>query len=121
METEIASELSQRFNGPFSLRLILQPVMALLFAIRDGRADAKAGAEPYLQSILMRPGTRRETIASAWVSVGKVLIIAFCLDVAFQVVSGNGLRIVEAGFMALLLCALPYTLMRGPAARFSWR
>ncbi|MEM8729015.1 MAG: hypothetical protein AAGF79_03775 [Pseudomonadota bacterium] len=117
METEVAAELSQRLNGPFSFRLFVQPGMALLFAILDGRDDARAGAEPFVKSILVRPGTRWETIASAWASMGKVLVIAFCLDIAFQLVAGIDLRIMEAVFMAILLCAVPYSLMRGPAAR----
>ena len=49
MGTDVASEIAQRVNGPFSLQLPLQLYMALLFAIRDGRKDAKSGANPYLR------------------------------------------------------------------------
>ena len=118
METGIANEIAERFNGPFSLRLFLQPSMALLFALRDGRKDARDGADPYIWSLLFRPGLRRKTIASAWAAVAKVMTIAFVLDCAFQFATARSIAVGEAMFMALLLCAVPYTLMRGPAARF---
>ena len=118
MEGDVATELSQRLNGPFSLRLILQPCMALLFAIRDGRKDAASGASPYLRTLVSQPGERRETLASAWTSLSKVLTIAFVLDCAFQYATSGNISVLEAVLMAFLLCAIPYTLMRGPAARF---
>ena len=117
MEPDVGSELAQRISGPFSLRLVLQPCMALLFAFRDGRQDAKSHAPPYLHSIFFRPDARRETIVSAWESVGKVMTIAFILDCAFQFVSARHISIVEALVMAFLLCAVPYSLARGPVAR----
>jgi hypothetical protein len=121
METDIATGFAERLNGPFSLRLLLQPSMALMFAIRDGRKDALTGANPYLNSILFQSGQRRDTIKSAWASVGKVMIIAFILDGAFQFATGRSISIIEAAGMAALLCAVPYTLMRGPAARIALR
>jgi hypothetical protein len=121
MEADVATELTQRINGSFSLRLILQPCMALLFAFRDGRQDAKDGASPYLQSVHFQPRERRETFASAWASVGKVMTIAFVLDCVFQFVSAGNISVIEALIMALLLCAVPYTLARGPAARLMRR
>lgn len=121
MESELTNELVQRVNGPFSLRLLLQPTMAVLFALRDGRADAQAGVEPYLSRIFFRPGQRRETVASAWASVGKVLVIAFLLDIAFQLATGGGFSPIESAVMASLLCSIPYTILRGPSARFFMR
>ncbi len=117
MEPDLAPNIMERLNGPFSLRLFLQPCMALLFAFRDGRKDARDGADPFIWSLLFRPGLRRETIASAWTSVGKVMIIALVLDCAFQFATARSITATEAVFMAILLCAVPYALMRGPAAR----
>ena len=117
METELVTNLTERLNGPFSLRLFLQPSMALLFALRDGRADAKAGADPYLWRIFFQHGLRRQAIVSAWASLGKVMTIAFVLDCAFQFATARSIAVGEALIMAILLCAVPYTLMRGPATR----
>lgn len=118
MENELATELTQRWNGPFSLRLVLQPTMAALFALRDGRQDAASGSAPYLQRIAFQATERRSTIASAWAAIGKVLVIAFILDSAFQFATDGSFRVLQSIAMALFLCALPYTLLRGPAARY---
>ena len=118
MESELATELTQRWNGPFSLRLLLQPTMAILFALRDGRQDAASGAAPYLHRVAFNASERRSTIASAWSSLCKVLVIALILDSAFQYATDGSIRFIQSGAMAMLLCALPYTLLRGPAARY---
>ena len=119
MEPELGTNLIERLNGPFSLRLLLQPTMALLFAMRDGRKDAKAAATPYLQALIsQQTDGRRETLSSAWASLSKVMTIAFILDCAFQHATTGSIALLEAIAMALLLCAVPYTLIRGPVARF---
>ena len=84
VDPEIGTNLVERFNGPFSLRLFLQPTMALLFAIRDGRKDAAQDAMPYLSALMGEKDERRQTLASAWASLSKVLVMAFVLDCAFQ-------------------------------------
>ena len=61
---------------------------------------------------------RRQTIASGWASVGKFMTIAFVLDCAFQFVTARSIAVGEALILAILPCAVPYSLMRGPAARF---
>jgi hypothetical protein len=45
--TRIWTDLVARLTGPFAFRFILQPVMGLIFAWRDGVQDAKAGRPPY--------------------------------------------------------------------------
>ena len=121
MDPEVGTNLAERLNGPFSLRLFFQPTMALLFAIRDGRKDAASDAEPYLRALMGEKDERRETLASAWASLSKVMVMALVLDCAFQYATGGSIRIIEAVLIAGFLCAIPYTLMRGPAARFAKR
>lgn len=121
MEPEIGTNLVERLNGPFSLRLLLQPTMALLFAIKDGRKDAATDAAPYLTALMGEKGERRQTLASAWASLSKVLVMAFALDCAFQFATGGSVHPIEALLMSGILCAVPYTLMRGPAARIAKR
>ena len=45
------------------------------------------------------------------------MTIAFVLDCAFQFATARSIAVGEALIMAILLCAVPYTLMRGPTAR----
>jgi hypothetical protein len=53
--TRIWTDLVGRLSGPLTLRLFLQPVMASLFALRDGVRDAPAGRPPYLWTIFSEP------------------------------------------------------------------
>ena len=48
--------LLARIDGPMSLRFILQPLVALFFAFRDGRKDARAGRPPYFWALFTDPG-----------------------------------------------------------------
>lgn len=121
MESDVATELTQRVNGPFNLRLLLQPTMALLFAIRDGRKDAKDGSDPYLRRLMGGKTERREAVSSAWASLAKILIMAIVLDSAFQFATEGNVQFVQAIGIACLLCILPYSVMRGPAALFAGR
>ena len=41
--TRIFENLIDRVSGPMKFRLILQPLMATIFAIRSGLKDAKEG------------------------------------------------------------------------------
>src|SRR5215470_7898532 len=41
--TRFWSELVGRVHGPFSFRFLLQPLMAMLYATRDGIVDARQG------------------------------------------------------------------------------
>lgn len=121
MESDVATELAQRVNGPFSLRLLLQPTMALLFAIRDGRKDAKDGSVPYLRRLKGGKSERREAISSAWASLVKILVMAVVLDSAFQFVTEQQVHLIQSIGIACLLCFLPYSVMRGPAAVIAGR
>jgi len=37
------NDFGARVTGPLSFRLLMQPTMAITFAVRDGLKDAKAG------------------------------------------------------------------------------
>jgi hypothetical protein len=47
MLTRLWENLGGRIGGPMSLRLLLQPTIATILAIRSGLADARAGKPPF--------------------------------------------------------------------------
>ena len=75
-------DLIDRVSGPMKFRLVLQPMMAVFFAIRSGLEDARAGKPPYFWSLLHDPAHRAEMLETGWKSVAKVLVLALLLDVA---------------------------------------
>ena len=48
--TRIVENMASRVTGPMKFRLVLQPLMASIFAIRSGLADARTGKPPYSPS-----------------------------------------------------------------------
>ena len=120
MESFFSSYLSDfvnRFNGPLHLRLFLQPLMAILFAVRDGARDAREGRSAYGWTVLTDPGQRRYLLESGWRGIFKVFVVAYVLDVVYQLMVWRGLKPFEALLTAVVLAVLPYALLRGPANR----
>jgi hypothetical protein len=76
--------LFARFNGPFHFRLIVQPLMASIFAVLDAIKDARLGKPAYFWSMLTSPENRKGLIKSGWKRVGKIFILAVILDVVYQ-------------------------------------
>jgi len=101
-----------RLDGPLHFRFILQPLMAALLAIRDGRRDAHAGLKPL--RLMTDPAQRSQVLMSGWKSVGKVFVIALVIDAAYQVKVFRWFYLVQALMVATLLAVVPYSLLRGP-------
>ena len=71
MWTRAGMHLIARVSGPMKFRFMLQPLVASVFAIRAGLADAKTGKPPYGWALLREPGHRNEMLKNGWKSVGK--------------------------------------------------
>ena len=116
--SDFLSGLSDRLHGPMHLRLFLQPLMACVFALRDGKKDALEGKSPYFWGLFTEPEHRHERLQSGWKSIGKIFIVAVILDLVFQVLAFHELRLGGGAIWAgIVLALLPYTLLRGPFKR----
>ena len=114
----IAGDLIDRIYGPMKFRFLLQPSMAIAFAIRDGIKDAQAGRDPYLFSLLFKAGQRKALLHEWWMAMWRVLLLAFVMDVIYQVIVLHWVYIGEALIVAPMLAFTPYVLTRGPVCRF---
>jgi hypothetical protein len=114
----IGTNLVDRVTGPMHFRVVLQPVMAAIFAFIDGRKDAKAGNAPYFWSIATDPTHRNEMIRNGWKSVGKIFILAIVLDAIYQFIEQHFIYPGELIIVAFLLAILPYLILRGLVTRF---
>jgi hypothetical protein len=119
--TRIFENLVDRVSGPMHFRFILQPLMAVIFAVKDGMKDAREGRVPYFWSIFTDSGHRRDLLRSGWKSVGKIFIIAMILDAVYQYIELRWFYPVEALLVALSLAIIPYVLLRGPVNRLTPR
>jgi hypothetical protein len=117
----IAENMVNRVSGPMRLRLILQPTMAVIFAIRSGLQDARSGKRPYFWTLATDPTARAELLKDGWKSVGKVFIAALAVDVVYQVVELRFVYPGEAVIVAFLLAIVPYLILRGLVTRLMSR
>ncbi len=108
-----------RVHGPMSFRFIMQPLMAIIFAVIDGKKDALAEHMPYFWAIFTNSAhrKRKELLKSGWKSVGKIFIVALILDGVYQLITVRWFYPGEALVTAFILAIIPYVLLRGPANR----
>jgi hypothetical protein len=116
-----AGNMVDRVSGPMKFRLLLQPTMAALLAIRSGLKDARAGKPPYFLTIATDRTARAELLRDGWKSVGKVFVLALALDVVYQIVELRFVYPGEAIIVALLLAIVPYLVLRGLVTRLMSR
>lgn len=111
--------LTGRLHGPLTIRLILQPVMAAIFAVRAGLADARQGRHAYFWALFANAAERRELLKSGWKDVAKVFTFAVIMDLIYQIIVFRRIYPVEALCVAAILAFLPYLLLRGPVNRIA--
>jgi hypothetical protein len=111
--------LYARVTGPMNLRLIIQPAVATILAIRAGLRDARQDRAPFFWAVLWNPAHRRELLRQGWKDVGKVFVLATILDVVYQLIVHRGVYSLELLITAVTLAIVPYLLVRGPISRIA--
>jgi hypothetical protein len=115
-------EIAARPSGPFAFRFYIQPLMALIFATRDGIRDAKVGAPAFFWAMFTKHGNeRRQLVGSGWHSIRRVFFFAIAMDVIYELVVLRGLRPLQGLITAVVLAIVPYTFARGPVNRIARR
>jgi hypothetical protein len=117
----IWEHLAGRLHGPLTLRLVVQPLVACILAIRAGLRDARENKPAYFWAVVSNPAHRRELIREGWKDIAKVFILAVVLDVVYQFIQFRALYLGEALLVATLLAIIPYLLVRGPVTRLAKR
>jgi hypothetical protein len=117
--TRLWNDLIGRIGGPMSFRLVLQPAMALIFAIRDGLKDAREGRPAYFYSLFTEPENRRSRLREGFKAVARVFVFAIVMDMIYQVTVLRWFYPLQALIVAFVLAFLPYILLRGPVNRIA--
>ena len=112
-----------RVHGPFAFRLVLQPLAAAIIACRAGWRDAWAGRPAYGWAILTNSVERHELLREGWRELARVFIIAFLVDLIYEVIVFHEIYPGQSLIVAALLALLPYPLIRGSVNRIvgRWR
>ena len=113
------TDMLARVTGPMKFRLVLQPLMASFFAIRDGLRDAHTGRRPYFSKIATDSTVRKQAFAEGWKAVGKVFLLAVVLDVVFQLWVLKAVYPFQTFLVAVILAIVPYLILRGITNRLA--
>lgn len=120
-EARVSSSLWEmligRIEGPLTPRLVIQPAMATLFAVRAGLKDARDGRPAYLWKVFTNSTYRYELLHHGWKDVRIVFLGALLLDCAYQWIVFRQIYLGQAVLVALFLAIIPYVLIRGPVNR----
>jgi len=106
-------------DAPMKFRLILQPVMAVIVAIRSGLRDAKSGKPPYFWALFTDRAHRASMLKDGWKSIGRIYILGIVMDVIYQIIVFRRFYPVETLVVAAVLAVVPYLLVRGPVTRIA--
>jgi hypothetical protein len=115
----IWGDLLGRIDGPMSFRLIVQPLVASVLAIRAGLNDARTQRAPYFWTILLNPGKRPDLVRNGWKDVAKLFTVAMALDVIYQFIAIRWVYPGEVVIVAIVLALVPYVLLRSLANRLA--
>ena len=109
----VLEHMIDRISGPMEFRLYLQPLVAGVLAFRAGLKDAREGKAPYFWALWTQPSHRAEMLREGWKSVGNVVLLAWALDVVYQIIVLGFVYPGEALLVALALAIAPYLIVRG--------
>jgi hypothetical protein len=106
-------ELVGRDSGPLHFRLVLQPIVAAVLAIRAGIRDARQDRPAFFQAFVRRLHRPPLLLAELWKDIGRLFLIAIALDLIYQLIDFHTIRPGQSLFVATVLAILPYLIVRG--------
>lgn len=106
-------QIAARPGGPLTFRFILQPAMAAIAAIHDGRRDVRLDRSPYLRTILREPQHRVARLREGLNTTARIILLGMVTDVVYQIIVLDRFYPGEAVIVALILAFFPYVVLRG--------
>src|SRR4029077_6083834 len=79
-------DLGSRISGPFAFRLILQPMVAGILAIRAGWKDAQTGRPAFGWAILTDPSHWHELLRAGWRDLARLFVMAVLVDLVYEII-----------------------------------
>jgi hypothetical protein len=93
------------------LRFVIQPVVAIVLGVRDGRRDALADRAPYLWALVFDKG-RRARLEAAVRAIAVPFAVAVLMDSLVQFFLTRSVRLRWSIAVGVLLIFLPYCCAR---------
>jgi hypothetical protein len=111
--------LAARPGGPLSFRILVQPLVAAAFGIREGVRDARASEPPYGWLLITHSQRRGELLRQGWSHVRKVFLAALIIDTVYELMVFHRIYPGQTVVVAIALAVLPYVLVRGLTNRLA--
>jgi hypothetical protein len=118
----IGRDLSGRglFGGRFQIRLILQPLLAVVLGVRFGIRDAKHGSRPFFIRMVEAKDDRLKILKQGLRDAVIPLSLALVLDAVLQHMINGRVRPLAAVVVGSLLVWLPFLIVRSLTNRI-WK
>jgi hypothetical protein len=101
-----------RLYGPMQLRLIIEPAIAMIFAVLSGLKDARAGRKPMLWALLLSREDRARLLREGWKDLSITLMVAIGADCIYQVMTQKAIYLLELIATVSMLAIIPYVIIR---------
>ncbi len=112
--------IARDLSGKGQVRLIVQPIMAILLGARLGVTDAKGGASPFLRHLIGSRHQRWRILGNSIRYLWMPLLLALVVDCVLQRLTLGRIRPLAAVVVGVILVWLPFAIARGTANRV-WR
>jgi hypothetical protein len=99
-------------SGRGQLRLVLQPLVAMIVGIRLGITDAKLGHGPFLMRLAVTPTKRRALLKEAAIKLVVPFCVAIVVDWILQYLTRGYVRPMAALVMGITLIWVPFSIAR---------
>src|SRR5262245_14605637 len=117
MLARMITNMVGRVDGPLAFRLVLQPAMAAIAAIKAGIEDGRVNRPAYFWAVISTPSHRRSLLRDGWKDVGNIFGLALVIDVVYQLIVLRWVYPGESLLVAMFLAVVPYLAIRGPVGR----
>jgi len=114
---DFGERLGEMLGGPFHFRFLIEPLLAIVLGIRDGRHPHQPGRPPYFLSLFTEQADRRQRVRAGLKAIAIPFVLALVLDSVVQVLLWGRPMLWSALVVGTFLVALPYLLARGLANR----
>ena len=111
--SRVLTNLIERTEGPLDFRVIMQPLMAGILAIRATLRHTGEIRPPFLSDLVHRSVHRGEFIRESWRDIARVFFFALILDLIYQLIELRTVYPLESIIVAVVLAIIPYLLIRG--------
>ena len=103
-----------------SVRLLIQPLMASVLAIRAGLRDTREHRPPFFWATVFDADRRDEMLRQGWKDIGIVFVAAVGLDIVFQLMTTRGVHFGLALPLAIMVALIPYLMLRAIVGRIAY-